>query len=267
MFGSESLYRMQLQDVLPGAGTVPSAEVLAQAGNYRVRLAITQDDLRCLFRLRFLVFNIEMKEGLDTAYAQGEDRDQFDDVCHHLLVEETELGRIVGTYRVQTGAMAAAGHGYYSAQEFDFAPYERLRRNVVELGRACIHKDFRSFEVLNLLWRGIIQYAQARGGRYLIGCSSVTTQDTELGSAMYYRLEEHLVEPELRTKPTPAFAFPLSGAPAEKPQPPKLLRAYLGVGARIGGEPALDREFKTIDFLTLLDLEKMAPSARARYVR
>jgi putative hemolysin len=241
--------------------------VLAQCGNYRVRLAITQDDLRSLFRLRFLVFNIEMKEGLDVAYLRGEDRDQFDNVCDHLLVEDISLGRIVGTYRVQTGAMAAAGLGYYSAQEFDCAPYERLRRKVVELGRACIHRDYRSFEVLNLLWRGIIQYALPRGGRYLIGCSSVTTQDTDLGSAMYYRLEEHLVEPEFRTKPTPAFAFSLAEPPAEKPQPPKLLRAYLGVGAKIGGEPALDREFKTIDFLTLLDLEKMAPSARARYCR
>jgi putative hemolysin len=267
MVGAESLFPVPLADVLPAAIPAATCEVLAQCGKYRVRRALTDDDRRCLYRLRFLVFNLELNEGLDSAYIQGEDRDQFDDVCDHLMVEDTELGRIVGTYRVQTGAMAAAGLGYYSAQEFDFTAYEGMRREVVELGRACIHREYRSFEVLNLLWRGIVQYALPRGGRYLIGCSSVTSQDIEVGSAMYHRLKEFLVAPELRTNPTPAFAFPLLDEPIEKPQPPKLLRAYLTVGAGIGGPPALDREFKTIDFLTLLDLEKMAPSARARYVR
>lgn len=39
---------------------------------------------------------------------------------------------------------------------------------------------------------------------------------------------------------------------------PKLLRAYLTLGAKICGPPALDKNFKTIDFLTLLDLETMS---------
>ena len=50
-------------------------------------------------------------------------------------------------------------------------------------------------------------------------------------------------------------------------QPPKLLRAYLSIGANICGRPALDREFKTIDFLTLLDLESMSSCARSRFLR
>jgi putative hemolysin len=71
----------------------------------------------------------------------------------------------------------------------------------------------------------------------------------------------------LRTAPTAEYAFALAAENNAKPEPPRLLRAYLTVGARICGAPAIDREFKTIDFLTLLDLEKMAPSARARYLR
>jgi len=46
---------------------------------------------------------------------------------------------------------------------------------------------------------------------------------------------------------------------------PKLLRAYLALGAKICGPPALDRQFKTIDFLTLLDLETLHPLARQRF--
>ncbi len=268
MLSSVAVVPHAVLEVLPVSVRVPSAaEVLAECGAYRVRLAMDDEDRRCLYRLRFLVFNLELNEGLDVSYFDGMDRDQFDAVCDHLMVEHRESGRIVGTYRLQTGDIAARNFGYYSAQEFDFTPYERLRSEVVECGRACIHREFRSFEVLNLLWRGIALYAVSRGARYLIGCSSVTSQDAGLGSAMYYRLRDYLAAPELQTLPTEAYTFPLESEPLDEPQPPKLLRAYLTVGAKICGPPALDREFKTIDFLTLLDLENMAPSARTRYLR
>ena len=267
MVGSGHSSTLTSADILETATTVCEPQVLAECERYRVRLALTEDDRRCLYRLRFLVFNLEMNEGLDSAFLNGEDHDPFDEVCDHLMVEEKTSGRIVGTYRVQTGFTARGNLGYYSAQEFEFAPFEPLRDQLVELGRACIHREYRSFEVLNLLWRGVALYAVGRGGRYLIGCSSVTSQDTNFGSAMYHRLKGFEVAPELRTLPTPEFAFAIAPETDKKPQPPRLLRAYLAVGAKIGGPPAIDREFKTIDFLTILDLESMAPSARARYVR
>lgn len=268
MSGSMAVVPQSILEVLPLSVRIPqAAEILAECGAYRVRLAMDDDDRHCLYRLRFLVFNLELNEGLEASYLDGLDRDQFDGVCDHLMVEHRGSGRVVGTYRLQTGLTAEHNLGYYSAQEFNFSPYEPLRDEVVECGRACIHREFRSFEVLNLLWRGVALYSVARGARYLIGCSSVTSQDTNLGSAMYHRLKNYLVEPELQTAPTKPYSFELLAEGDEKPDPPKLLRAYLAVGARICGAPALDRGFKTIDFLTLLDLEKMAPSARARYLR
>ena len=266
MNSPELFSRYQAADLLPASAPMFGQCAIAENTSYRVRLALSDAERASLYRLRFLIFNLEMNEGLDAAYVHGEDRDPFDEVCDHLLVEDKLTGRIVGTYRLQTGVVAARGIGYYSAQEFDFEPYEPLQKEIVELGRACIHREYRSFEVLNLLWRGIAQYAIGRGQRYLIGCSSVNSQDTRLGSAMYHRLREWLVSPELQTRPTKAFAFSLAEETEDKPNPPKLLRAYLAVGAKIGGVPAIDRDFKTIDFLTLMDLENMAPSARTRYL-
>ena len=49
-------------------------------------------------------------------------------------------------------------------------------------------------------------------------------------------------------------------------QAPKLLRAYLTIGAKICGPPAIDREFHTIDFLTLLDLQTLHPRVAARFL-
>jgi putative hemolysin len=176
-------------------------------------------------------------------------------------------GQAVGTYRLQSGAVAARNIGYYSAQLFEFSPYERLRESVLELGRAAVHRDHHSLEVLTLLWRGIAQYAAHRNLRYLIGCSSLTSQDPREGSAMYQRLQTFLVEPPLRTCPTAEYALSLTAGSAPPPKLPKLLRAYLSLGAKICGPPALDREFRTIDFLTLLDLQSLLPVVRARFLR
>ena len=124
-------------------------------GSYHLRLATSEADRRAAFRLRFLVFNLELAEGLDTAYATGHDVDPFDAVCDHLIVEHAGSGVVVGTYRLQTNVMAAANLGFYSEREFDFSPYRQLQDSLIELGRACVHRDHRTSDVLNLLWRGI----------------------------------------------------------------------------------------------------------------
>jgi putative hemolysin len=242
--------------------------ILARHRDYSVRLAISEDERRAAYRLRFEVFNLELNEGLDSAYETGEDVDPFDAVCQHLIVEHEPTSRVVGTYRMQSGQTAAMCKGYYSEQEFDFTPYEAIRGEVIELGRACVHQDFRSYDVINLLWHGISRYAHDIGARYLIGCSSVTTQDPFVGWATHERLRKHLAPVELQTVPTVGYRLPRLEVPLpeELPDAPKLLRMYLMVGAYICGEPAIDRDFKTIDFLTLLDLEKLTPSFRVRYL-
>lgn len=238
-------------------------------GAYRLRFAESGDDLEAAFRLRYWVFNLELNEGLESAHETGYDTDEFDKACDHLIVEHRPSRQVVGTYRLQTGRVAASNLGYYSAREFDFSPYEPIRDSLVELGRASIHRNHRSFEVLTLLWRGIASYALQRNARYLIGCSSLTSQCPQEGSDMYWRLREFLVEPGLRTSPRPGFTIPIGAAVPEVPRinPPRLLRAYLSIGAQICGEPAIDREFKTIDFLTLLDLTKLGSSARLRFLQ
>lgn len=238
-------------------------------GSYRLRFAESKKDMEAVFRLRFLVFNLELGEGLETAYETGHDADEFDSVCDHLIVEHITTRHVIGTYRLQTGEVAASKFGYYSGREFDFAPYETIRHSLVELGRACVHRRHRSFEVLSLLWRGIASYAIARNTRYLIGCSSLTSQCPQEGSGMYWQLQEFLVEPPLRTEPRPDFRIPIEARTPETPRlnPPRLLRAYLSIGAQICGKPAIDREFKTIDFLTILDLTRLASSARSRFLR
>jgi putative hemolysin len=234
---------------------------------YSIRLACTAEDVRAAQALRFAVFNLELKEGLEESFCTGLDVDRFDAVCDHLLVEHADSREVVGTYRLQTGANAGDKLGYYSAQEFDFAPFESRRSQLVELGRACVHQAHRNMVVLGLLWKGIADYARARNARYLCGCSSLTSQDPAVGASVYAELcRKHLAPPEWRTTPLPAYECSLETLAAETPKMPKLLRAYLNVGARICGPPALDRTFKTIDYLTWVDLGALPSTVASRYM-
>ena len=265
------------------------SRIRADIGRYRLRLAETAEDREAACRLRFKVFNIELGEGLESSYETGLDTDRFDLACEHLLVEDKSTRRVVGTYRMQSGTTAARHLGYYSEQEFDLKPYEPLRPGVLELGRASIDREHRTPEVLMLLWRGIAQYATDMGLRYLLGCSSLNSNDPAEGWQMYRQLDSFRVPREFETAPTAAYACPEerqnadaqpspcqpdgsqpdSSTPALAPSPvkvPKLLKTYLAIGARIAAPPAWDREFHTIDFLTLLDLKLLSPAARNRFL-
>jgi putative hemolysin len=234
---------------------------------YTVKLAGNSQEFRAALRLRYEVFNLELREGLQSSHSSGHDFDQFDAVVDHLIVQCAYTRRVVGTYRLQTGQTASKNIGYYSEREFNFAPYEPLRAQVMELGRACIHQEHRNTEVLMLLWKAIAHYGIQRGCRYLIGCSSLTSQDPAIGAAVYGKLKKFLVPTALQTEPQPSFVCDMSAPAApdrEEAKVPKLLRAYLTIGAHICGPPALDAEFGTIDFLTLLDLARMPKGLFAR---
>src|SRR6266568_2960603 len=184
--------------------------IVASPAHYATRLARNLDEIRAAQALRFEVFNLELNEGLVESFATGRDEDPFDAVCDHLVVEHLPTGDIVGTYRLQTGVNAQSCLGYYSAQEFEFHVFEPLRSEIIELGRACVHRQHRNLVVLGLLWKGIAGYAQQHGARYLLGCSSLTSQDPTVGASAYAELcRRHLAPLEYRTKALPAFDCPL----------------------------------------------------------
>jgi putative hemolysin len=239
---------------------------LATTDLFRVGMAQTLEDVIECQRLRYLVFNCELGEGLDSSASTGLDRDRFDFICDHLMVHDAATGSLAGTYRMQSGYRAKGNLGYYGEGFFDFAPFENIRAEVLELGRACVREEYRNTNVLHMLWKGIARYAESCKARYLIGCSSLSSQDEAAGMALYETLrEKYLVEPSLRTNPVQGHECKSSGSPAATPRPPRLFRAYLDISARVCGPPAIDREFKTIDFLTLVDLKALPHRVRTRF--
>ena len=242
-------------------------KVYGAIGDLQVQLAKTRSDILQAQRLRYEVF-YEERAAIPSVLAgmRRLDQDPYDAICDHLVVEHLATKEIVGTYRLQTGKMALEHLGYYSAQEFDFAPFEAMRGGMVELGRACVHQQHRNMVVLGLLWKGIADYAREHDARYLIGCSSLTSQDPAVGASVYSDLcRKYLAPAEWRTTPVAAFHCSMDSLAAEPQKVPKLLRAYLTLGSKICGPPAIDRTFKTIDFLTWADLEELPATVRNRF--
>ena len=248
---------------------VPSLDAVQRG--YRVRFARNEGDLVAVGRLRFEVFNVEMGEGLVESFDQEIDRDAFDDQCQHLMVLEEKTGKVVGTYRMQVAESAAAGAGFYSETEFDLSDLpSQVRSSAIELGRACVAREHRSKIVLFLLWRGLASYVLWNKRRYFFGCSSLTSQDPDLGLATYEWLRERgHVHPEILVSPRNGFECEGTGAPLEdiKVQIPTLFSIYLRYGARALGPPAIDRAFGTIDFLTLLDVDAVDPKTFEAFAR
>jgi putative hemolysin len=237
--------------------------------NYFVRFARDAADLDRVLRLRYEVFNLELNEGFEYSHDTGRDLDVFDAQCHHLIVESRADGKVIGTYRMQTLEMAEAGAGFYSDTLFDLKDLPSgIAAAAIETGRACIASAHRHGRVLFLLWHGLALYLRHNRRRYLFGCSSLTSQDPEAGLAVLARLEtQGQVHPRISISPRPGYACELV-EPRIPTHPsddvPQLMALYLRHGAHVCGPPAIDREFKTIDFLTLMDVESLDRRTRKK---
>jgi putative hemolysin len=233
---------------------------------YQVGFAVSPRAIEAALRLRFEVFNVELGEGLMTSRETGMDRDAFDDQMTHIVLLERATGAVVGTYRLQEAAVARRAAGIYSEQEYDLAAFEEFLPFCVETGRACIAKAHRSMGAVILLWKGIASYLEATNARWLFGCCSITTLDPDDGwRAMRTLRAQGCMHPVLCVPAREAFTC---GHPRLEHcdsirgtvKLPKLFSAYMRLGAHVISEPAIDREFGTVDFLVLLDAAKVRMS-------
>jgi putative hemolysin len=249
-------------------GSVPDLHLAV--GSYTVRYAATPADLEEILRLRYRIFNLELGEGFEESHRTGKDEDELDCRFHHLM-SLARSGEVVGTYRMQTAEMAARHGGFYSEQEFDLAALPPdVVAGAVEIGRACVSRDHRNGRVLNLLWRGLAAYLTWNRKHYLFGCCSLTSQDPALGVAVHRHLDATgAVHPTLRANPRPECRCDPVDPTAKLPEPhvPALFQTYLALGAKVCGPPAIDRRFRTIDWLVILDTDLIDPATHRTFFR
>ncbi|WP_250451911.1 GNAT family N-acyltransferase [Caballeronia sp. ATUFL_M2_KS44] len=239
-----------------------TAETVTSQHRLQVAWARTEDEVREAQRLRYRVFSDEM--GARLTGPAGLDVDEFDSFCDHLLVRDLDTLKVVGTYRVLPPHQAARIGRLYAESEFDVSRLAHLRPNLVEVGRSCVHADYRSGAVIMSLWGGLAAYMKHNGYETMLGCASVGMNDGGHYAANLYGSlpADALCAPEYR-------AFPHTPLPVEELRTgvtvsaPPLVKGYLRLGAKICGAPAWDPDFNTADFLTLFRLSEI----NARYAR
>ncbi len=235
-----------------------------------VTIASTPEQIEQACRLRYDIFKVELGHGANPVneLKHAIDIDQYDAYCDHLIVMDEQSNTIVGTYRLLPLERVRDNIGLYSANEFDLRNLYDSDLPIVEVGRACIHSDYRDGSIINLLWYGMATYLQQFNYEYLCGCASLDKiANAAMASKIYqYCQRHHLLTPEhLRTYPlikNQVLGFD-GGAPMGDHQNlkrdlPTLLRAYFTIGCRIGGEPAFDPDFGVIDFFIMFERISMA---------
>jgi len=237
-------------------------EAASTQNNLSITWAHSEEELREAQKLRYRVFAEEM--GARLKGPAGLDVDPFDAYCDHLLVRDVDTLRVVGTYRVLPPHQAARIGRLYAESEFDISRLTHLRAKMVEVGRSCVHADYRSGPTIMSLWAGLANYMLHHGYETMLGCTSVPMGDGgHYASNLFESLREtSLIAPEYR-------AFPHTPLPVDDLKtgahvaPPPLVKGYLRLGAKICGAPAWDPDFNTADFLTLFRLSEI----NARYAR
>ena len=242
---------------------------------YAVRLARNRDEVQAAQALRFAVFNLELKEGLDRSYASGLDSDAFDEICDHLIITDTNSGKVMGTYRLLLDCIADKTLGFYSAKRFDLS---RLRETlapgrILEVGRSCIHREYRRRPTLSLLWHSIAQYSVANNVRYILGSPSILTKDPLEVSRYLMLLKDMGFLNDLGICPIDEFhRIPIvQNIKIDNPKElfkklPPLFQGYLDMGAKVCGLPAVNSGFGTTIFFIVLDLENMNPWYKKRFL-
>ncbi len=231
--------------------------------NYILKTAENYDELLQALQLRHTVFYEELLKKKDFREI---DVDRFDLNCDHLCIFEKSNGRLVGTYRMNSSVF---NRKFYSTTEFKMKRVLKLPGNKLELGRACVHPEFRNGVTIALLWKGIEEYMKMSKSDYLFGCSSVKTTDIDDIKAIYQYLSgKNYITHAFEVKPKGKFRVNKNVFKSEEEgkfeenhlvikKIPSLLNAYLKAGAVICGVPALDKDFKCFDFFTLLPVSEL----------
>ena len=234
------------------------------SSDFSVRLAETDEDLRAAQALRYNVFVSELGgDGELVDHDAGLERDRFDPYFDHMLLTDTRSGQVVGVYRLLTSDRAAEIGHFYSEGEYDLTPLKTSGRRLLELGRSCLHCDYRGGAGMYHLLNGLAQYVAERQIEVLFGAASFPGTDVDaLAAPLTLLHERHLAPKGLRVRSRqyqPMDLIDPKKLDRRKAmiEVPALIKAYLRLGGFVGDGAFVDHSFNTTDVCLILDTERM----------
>lgn len=255
--------------------------MIRQDTHLEIRMARDEQDLLAAQRLRYTVFVEELgATGPLVDHGQRLEQDEFDPFFDHLILvdnsrDQTSLDYVVGVYRLLTGEAATRCGRFYSQSEYDLSPLCKSGASLLELGRSCVHPEYRGGMALFRLWAGLAEFITRHDIELLFGVASFHGTDAAaLKYPLSYLYRHHLAPPELRVSANPAGfqsmdlvdAASIDRAKAMKVMP-SLIKAYLRLGGYVGDGAFIDRAFNTTDVFLLMDTKRLTARQRNFYSR
>lgn len=255
---------------LPLRSSNPAPVLQPERGGLAVSWARHGDEIRQAQRLRFNVFSQEMGARLDTAIP-GHDIDLFDNYCEHLLVRDQASKEVVGTYRLLTPVQARRVGSTYSDLEFDLTRLRGLRERMVELGRSCVHPDYRHGGVIMALWGALAEFMVRNKLDTMIGCASIPMLHNgivsgDVAASIWQQLKQSHMAP-IEHHVYPRLPLPVEQLDSSMTvEPPALIKGYLRLGAKILGAPAWDPDFNTADLPMMMRINDLPLRYRKHFL-
>ncbi|MGJ5619171.1 GNAT family N-acetyltransferase [Sulfitobacter sp. MF3-043] len=239
----------------------------AVAADFHVKLAQTAEELRAAQRLRYQVFVRELGGGGALVDHDAElERDELDPFFDHLLLYDQRTGSVVGVYRLMRPEKAREAGRFYSEGEYDLAPLLASGRRILELGRSCLHPDYRGGMAMHHLWAALAQYVAQHRVEVLFGVASFHGTDiAALSQPLSLLHHRHLAPPELRVRALDQSFQNMNlideahlDRRAAMMQIPSLIKAYLRLGGCVGEGAYVDHAFNTVDVCLIMDTNQMS---------
>ncbi|SFS54901.1 ornithine-acyl[acyl carrier protein] N-acyltransferase [Sulfitobacter marinus] len=245
---------------------------IGTAADFELKLAQTPAELRAAQRLRYDVFVTELGAGGALVdHEQQLEQDRFDEFVDHLILSCKTTGRVAGVYRLLRAEAAERAGGFYSETEYDLAPLKHSGRRLLELGRSCLHPDYRGGMAMHHLWSGLASYVAEHRIEIMFGVASFHGTDiSALAQPLSLLHLNHLAPPDLRVRAHEDAYQDMNIIPAEEldrrramVQVPSLIKAYLRLGGCVGDGAFIDHSFNTTDVCLIMDTAKLS-SRQAR---
>ena len=244
--------------------------------NFTIKIAASNFEIKKAQSLRYKIFFKEKKiKKKSFKFLLQRDYDFYDKISDHLIIIDNNReirDNVIGTYRLLRGNCAKLYRGFYTEQEFDISNLKKIfsSKDILELGRSCVHPKYRSGIILKLLWQGISNYIKMYKIKILMGCASFHGTNPSKFKDEFsllnesYRLPEDYYVKSLQNHEI-SFNKNINHSTTLNKLPP-LIKGYLRAGGMVSENFYIDTEFETIDYCVIMLTEKIVSRYQNKFL-
>ena len=251
-------------------------------GDFIVKLVEKKSELKKAQSLRYSVFYKE-KKALPSLAKKilCLDYDRIDKFADHLIViDKTQKdfkNKIIGTYRLTRGDVGISFGGLYTSAEFNLSNILNSYNHsqILELGRSCVHKDYRNGFIMNLLWKAIAEYIKLYDIKILLGCASFPGTDiNKFSNELSYLRENFSLPDDLSVVSLDENIFHTHSTDNTNlnklrtfAKLPPLIKGYLRVGGKVSSSYYIDYNFNTIDLCVVVKTSSINKKYKKKFLK